>query len=101
MMSGLDSANEARLMAIPGMIACGDHSGIPKCCIKFYVTEYIWLSDHEKALYITPAMVTFKFPGEYVPCRRCVAYGHLYPKIETMPCPDDIREKCEAAARAT
>jgi hypothetical protein len=78
------------LHLIPYEINCGRHSGFPDCCIKFYVTQWIWhdidskfRSDYFKRLDKVNA------PG-YIPCPKCLKTQNF---IEVKRCPKSCRFK--------
>lgn len=76
------------LHLIPYEIHCGRHSGFPDCCIKFYITEWIWHDidsqfrrDHLKRLEDAPG---------YIVCPKCLKSKNF---IEVKCCPKSCRFK--------
>jgi hypothetical protein len=75
-----DDLKECRrlLRMIPGMIECGGHSGVPKCCILFYVTEWIHYTDKQVDRHHKRVDKIFKREEHndkgfgYIPCPRCL-----------------------------
>jgi hypothetical protein len=64
------------LVEIPHHIECGlVHSGIPACCVKYYITKRIWMpikerdADNVKIRKITD---NWKEPVTYIPCPECL-----------------------------
>ena len=69
-------------------VAQGTHSGIPACCITFFVLEWIpWehafgpaargIHPHRLALEMAGITVGNLEPPEYVPCPDCLARRHF------------------------
>ena len=83
-------------------IVCGMHSGIPHCCIKFFVTEWVYVlpKSSENKFYayywkqmqnaqtfsINPQTNELEQDCQYIPCPECLKYRQ-YIKIKS--CPDD------------
>lgn len=73
------------LSHIPYMIHCGRHSGFPDCCIKFYVTKWIWLVDNPKSKFVENyRKKLFKDPPGYIPCPKCFKSKNF---VKVKPCP--------------
>ena len=56
-----------KLRHIKNTVECGIHSGIPDCCIKYYVTKWMWLSDEARRKRIKRIVGV-----GYVPCPQCL-----------------------------
>lgn len=81
----------ARLDYIQSSIECGVHSGFPACCIRFFVTEKIWMSNESNLLYSNKIYDRSKELGkawDYIPCLNCLEYGVIFP---SKPCPTGSR----------
>lgn len=88
---------ELKLKHLNKVVECGFHSGIPACCIKFYVTKWMWL-NHKGKFFISywdrmnKHKWTFDEKGEavpafqYIPCPKCLAQ-HRFTKL--LPCPEE------------
>lgn len=59
--------------ALVADVTCGLHSGLPDCCVLFYVTFWQAADDARRAWYRR----YMKYSGlpEYVPCPACLASG--------------------------
>lgn len=65
-------------------ISCGIHSGIPECCICFYITKWIWFEyDDPYRLKYLKRLMKYK-NVEYVPCPKCLKDKKF---IKTKDCP--------------
>jgi hypothetical protein len=74
---------DRHLNNIAYMIECGKHSGFPPCCIRFYISQKIWMSDRASQRY--SAKVARSGLGyRYMPCPKCLRQKHV---VETLPCP--------------
>jgi hypothetical protein len=72
---------------------CGSHSGIPKCCIEFFVTKW-WplclvgaigpIEDRQAVVKHRARLLGVEF--RHVPCDACLETGNT---IELKPCPPD------------
>jgi len=72
-------------------IACGLHSGFPRCCVRFFVYGWGCMSDDERAAY----SATFDaIHAGYVPCPQCVALRRFVPRDQTKSC--DCNERYRA-----
>ena len=65
--------------------SCGKHSGIPECCIRFFIGPWakIYQNDERREAYwdiMRGALPT----AEYIVCPRCIAEKRVFPT-----------EKCE------
>ncbi len=76
-----------RLRHVPWTIECGIHSGIPWCCVKFYVVHWMFSDDgdelrikHRKLM----ARWGMALVG-YIPCGACCRIGH---RAFVKSCPD-------------
>jgi hypothetical protein len=64
-------------------IECGLHSGIPKCCVLFFVKVWRhWMDEREGVLmnsyWSTQRVLGINQPG-YIPCPACLLAGNLVP----------------------
>lgn len=61
-------------------IDCAAHSGIPPCCVLFYIGSWRWFSAQVAARYKSriPAIFT------HIPCPKCLQSGRT---IRMRPCP--------------
>lgn len=79
-----------RLNTLQSIIECGQHSGFLPCCIKFYVTEKIWMSITRRDNYAAKIDRREKELGRewnYIPCRVCLKNGII---VTSLPCPNGI-----------
>jgi hypothetical protein len=90
---GVDPADRDAM----GMIECGLHSGLPRCCVAFFVKVWwpYWLAiDGLSSRARTDAHAAFAAyqrwttrPG-YVPCPRCVVDENF---VEVLPCECELK----------
>lgn len=95
-----NKAIETRLRHLPNTIACGFHSGIPACCIHFYITKWMWLkgksrSSHWKKM---RAKDGIDINGErtgfgHIPCPACLKASNF---VKLAACPKNAN--CHHAA---
>jgi len=73
------------LLRIREDIVCGFHSGFPPCCIKFFVTKWLWMGntkarkDHWKKIRRVRC-----FDVEYIPCPECLK-NKTFVKLKKCP----------------
>jgi hypothetical protein len=67
-------------------IDCGAHSGIPSCCVLFYIGSWRWLSAQDAAKYKSHVPTTFT----HIPCPKCVQSGRT---IRMRPCPESCVQR--------
>jgi hypothetical protein len=88
-----------RLKHINKIVNCGIHSGIPICCIRFYVSDWLWivhdprsstwrsywnqLEKKRKPIY-NPKTKKVKYNFEYIPCPDCLK-KNSFSKIKKCP----------------
>jgi hypothetical protein len=61
------------LLSIRDDIICGFHSGFPACCIKFYVTKWIWnIGSKTNQKHWKKIRSIKSFIIEYIPCPKCL-----------------------------
>jgi hypothetical protein len=77
-----------RLLYLQNAIECGVHSGIEPCCVKFFITEKMWMQDKKCKNYYSKmkkraSELGFRWWG-YIPCPSCLKDGNL---IKMCPCP--------------
>lgn len=91
---------KTRLKHMGKTIACGFHSGFPPCCIRFYITKWLWIPKDpkkskffktywkkmEKKRKLTYDKKTKKWKSNfgYIPCPTCLRYERF---VEVKPCP--------------
>lgn len=75
---------------IPYDIHCGTHSGFPECCIKFWVTKWIWESYNETKYAVQYRKQLMKFNPGYIACPRCLRSKKF---IAPKSCPKSCRLK--------
>jgi hypothetical protein len=68
-------------------IAYGLHSGIPRCCIDFYINEW----DNHRTLGTHYRSMLRDCTWGYVPCPRCFFQGI---KVKIVDCLKDCKQKC-------
>ncbi len=81
---------EAKILAkIPYDIHCGKHSGFPDCCIKFFITKWVWMFDDDSSKFIKTYRKKLRaaMPG-YVPCPKCLREKKF---ITVKHCPKSCR----------
>jgi hypothetical protein len=61
-------------------IDCGAHSGIPSCCVLFYIGSWRWFSAQDAAKYKSRITPTFT----HIPCPKCLQSGRT---IRMRRCP--------------
>ena len=66
------------LLHIPQTIKCGIHSGIPICCVQYYVSKRLWMTDKELL-------------GDNAQIQKLV--GDLYSNFHYIPCPKCVKNK--------
>jgi hypothetical protein len=52
-------------------IDCAAHSGIPACCVLFYIGSWRWFSAQDAAKYRSRIPATFT----HIPCPKCLQSG--------------------------
>jgi len=78
------------LTEIPYIIQCGRHSGFPDCCIKFFVTKWIWAIDNPKSKLVKNYWDNnSKISPGYIACPKCLKNKTFVRKINSCPktCP--------------
>ena len=77
------------LSKIPYDIHCGRHSGFPECCIKFFITKWIWIWDdkNSKEMKKHRARLNKHHPG-YIACPKCIRKKNF---IKLKPCPKSCK----------
>ena len=92
---------EARLKHLKSTIACGFHSGIPACCIKFYITKWLWIEkattdkndyfnkywrkmNEKRKIILNPITNKIEYSFTYIPCPTCLKYERFV-KIKSCP----------------
>jgi hypothetical protein len=77
------------LLLLKEDITCGLHSGFPPCCIKFFITKWVWNiysksnRDHWKKI---RRVRSFKI--QYIPCPKCLknkTFVHLKKSPKNCP----------------
>ena len=53
-------------------IICGLRSGIPECCVKFYLTEWQEMNKRDKNNYLAATK-----RWSYIPCNKCKDTKHI------------------------
>ncbi len=79
------------LAKIPYDIHCGGHSGFPDCCIKFFITKWIWVWDDRDSKFVKSyrKRINKLRPG-YIACPKCLKSKKF---IKVQPCPKSCRLK--------
>src|SRR5277367_6574350 len=86
-----------RLLKLNKIVECGFHSGIPACCIKFYVTKWIWVNHKgkfftsywermNKIKFVLDEKGELDYAFQYIPCPKCLKQGKF---IKILPCPKE------------
>jgi hypothetical protein len=83
----------SRLSQLSEIVDCGRHSGIPECCISYYIVRLLSFTekqeyDRKKKCIFFEVMADKKF--EYVACPECAENGKF---IELKECPEDSHPK--------
>src|ERR1700676_4532694 len=82
-----------RLIYSQSAIICGFYSGYPTCCVQFFITKKLWMSDTEVRRYIEQIQHRSQQLGNkwggYIPCPNCLKAGNM---VEVLPCPSG--KKC-------
>lgn len=67
-------SKEAFILAkIPYDIHCGKHSGFPDCCIRFFITKWIWIWDDQNSKFMKSYRKRLRsINAGYVPCSDCL-----------------------------
>lgn len=93
-----DEAMLRRLKHLPNTITCGIHSGFPPCCIHFYITKKLWMTEEENIEYMKKCfeadLNSLGKPSQYIRCFSCIEKNNF---IEVKPCPNgycDHSEEC-------
>jgi hypothetical protein len=77
-----------RLLYLQNAIECGIHSNIPACCIKFFITEKMWMQNRKcKNYYNKMKDVAVKFGFKwwgYIPCNTCLNSANV---VKLRQCP--------------
>jgi hypothetical protein len=73
-----------RLKYLQTAVECGIHSGLPACCIRFFITDKMWMQENSNREYLTKIQLTGKNWG-YIPCPVCLQSGRV---VEVLSCPD-------------
>src|ERR1035437_2872856 len=79
-----------RLKHLHSTIECGIHSGYPPCCIKFYITQKIWMPEEQNSEYIKKIIKRsndLEKSFGYIPCPACLESGN---DVKLLPCPNNI-----------
>lgn len=86
-----------RLNHLPSTFECGVHSGFPTCCIIFYMTRKMWMSesenrDYNKLIHQKMKMILDEdgeyikhIPG-YIPCPKCLESENFVTDIKPCEC---------------
>ena len=74
----------ARLEHLGATIACGLHSGIPECCVRFYACEWLWWDVPRMSWNRRHTMANSPGDHGYIPCLSCARTGYAVPLA---PCP--------------
>jgi hypothetical protein len=75
------------LLHIPNTINCGIHSGIPVCCVQYYVSKRLWMTDKDL---LDDNDGIQKLAGDlystihYIPCPKCLNNKRI---VKTNKCP--------------
>lgn len=84
-----------------GHVACGLHSGLPLCCVVFFVKVQLALDDSARASYLR---VGRGDEPDYFACPRCLV-ERSFVKLKPCDCGDrldaHLRRELEALAKAT
>lgn len=83
-----------RLNHLKNTVECGFHSGIPACCIRFYVTVWLWLelesrSDRENSEVFKSyrrKLREVEHPG-YIACPECISTEFF---VKMKDCPEGV-----------
>jgi hypothetical protein len=86
-----------RLRQLPKSFECGVHSGFPTCCIVFYLTRKIWMTELENERYnslirqkryyvYNDVGAIDKIVPSYIPCPRCLELNHFVTDIKACDC---------------
>lgn len=81
-----EAAVARRLRHLARTVECGLHSGIPACCVRFYVTRWLWYFDRRGWRGTFPARYRARIMAarkgfEYVPCPACLRRGRARPLL--------------------
>jgi len=72
------------LLSIRRDIICGLHSGFPPCCVKFFVTKWIWnVGSKNSNKYFEKIVLAGPW---YIPCPKCLKNKTFVPVKE---CPEN------------
>ena len=82
------------LISVKHDIVCGLHSGFPPCCVKFYITKWIWnlgsKTNHKHWNKLRDLDKTKKYSIDYIPCPKCVKNKTF---VELKRCPKNCSKK--------
>jgi hypothetical protein len=71
-------------------ISCGIHSGFPPCCVKFFVTKWVWHRFHKSNnKHWDNIRAIDSFDINYIPCPKCLK-NKTFVKLKKCPknCPN-------------
>ena len=89
------------LLHIRDDIICGLHSGFPPCCVKFFITKWIWnLASKANREHWKKIRRVRCFNVSYIPCPKCLK-NRTFVKLKKCPktCPKLKRVKVWLKAR--
>jgi hypothetical protein len=83
-------------LSVRAQIECGMHSGIPDCCILFFVGRWVWMTDRATATYWRRITKVAREGGRkgsgggggvgYIPCPRCLDRRTFVPELRACWC---------------
>lgn len=73
-------------------LACGIHSGIPICCIAYFVSEWIHFDNKTRYKRIRNFR-KLKLKVDYVPCPNCLTSRRFVKKLRQCSCPWGSKKK--------
>lgn len=74
---------------LPYDIHCGRHSGFPECCIKFFITKWIWNYSRYKLHWKKLGRLRKNRP-DYIPCPTCLKNKTF---VKLISCPKNCKKK--------
>lgn len=77
------------LQNIGRMVECGVHSGLPACCVKFFITDITWMTSTQSRNYRGKIKLRSDALGivwGYIPCSNCLRDGKV---VKVLPCPEN------------
>jgi len=81
---------------IPYDICCGQHSGFPECCIKFWVIKWTWATYIDSKFANDYRKKLNKYHPGYIACPKCLRAKNF---VDVQPCPKSCRLKCFVLGR--